>query len=92
MSNCEQHIQTVHDMLPYLPHLDPRHATSAYGYVQMILRLPETHPDANYNFMEICHVLRCTDTFLAGLSAHLIMEQGPMRNINTYGGLTREQG
>ena len=21
MGNCEQHIQTVHDMLPYLPHL-----------------------------------------------------------------------
>ena len=28
--------------------------------------------------------LRCTETFWAGLSAHLFVEQGPMRNINTY--------
>ena len=56
--------------------------STPYGYVQMILRFPETQPDVHHNFMEIYHVLICTDTFWAGLSAHLIMEQWPIKNTS----------
>ena len=58
----------------------------------MILGLPETHPDAHQTFVERYHVVRCTDMFWAGLSTHVIIDQGPMGNINTHGDLTRERG
>ena len=54
MANWKLHIQTVQDMLPYFAASGHSlYAKSAYVYLQMMLRLPETHPDAHRKFMEV---------------------------------------
>ena len=53
MSNWKLHLQTVHYMLPYFAASGhSRYAKSANVYLQIRLRLPETHPDAHQKFME----------------------------------------
>ena len=65
MSNWKLHLQTVHYMLPYFAASGhSRYAKSAYVYLQSMLRLPETHPDAHRKFMEGYHVVRGSDRFL----------------------------
>ena len=93
MSNWKLHLQTVQDMLPYFAASGHSlYTKSAYVYLQIMLRLPETHPDAHRKFMEGYHVVRRSDRFWAGLSTDLIIEQVLMRSINTHGGLTRGKG
>ena len=90
MANWKLHLQTVQDMLPYFAasgHL--LYAKPVYVYLQIMLRLPETHPDAHRKFMEGYHVARRSDRFWAGLSPDLIIEQVLMRSITTHGGLAR---
>ena len=81
-------------MLPYFAASGhSRYAKSAYVYLQIVLRLPETHPDAHRKFMEGYHdVVRRSDRFWAGLSTFLIIEQVLMRSIKTHVGLTRGKG
>ena len=58
MSNWKLQLQTVHYMLPYFAASGhSRYAESAYVYLQIMLRLPETHPDAHRKFMEGYHVV-----------------------------------
>ena len=58
MSNWKLHLQTVHYMLPYFAASShSRYAKSAYVYMQSMQRLPEPHPDAHREFMEIYHVV-----------------------------------
>ena len=58
MSNWKLHLQTVHYMLTYFAaYGHSRYANSAYIYLQIMLRLPETHPDAHRKFMEAYHVV-----------------------------------
>ena len=93
MANWKLHLQTVQDMLPYFAASGHSlYATSAYVYLQIMLILPETHPDAHRKFMEGYHVVRRSDMFWAGLSTDLIIEQVLMRSIKTHGGLTRGKG
>ena len=66
--------------------------TSAYVYLQIVLRLPETHPDAHRKFMEGHHVVRGSGRFWAGLSTDIIIVQVLMRSIKTHVGLTRGKG
>ena len=49
MANWKLHLQTVQGMLPESGH--SLYAKSAYVYLQIMLRLPETHPDAHRKFM-----------------------------------------
>ena len=93
MANWKRHLQTVQDMLPYfVASGHSLYAKSAYVYLQIMLRLPETHPDAHRKFMEGYHVVRRSDRIWAGLSTDLIIEQVLMRSIKTHGGLTRGNG
>ena len=90
MANWKLHLQTVQGMLPESG--QSLYAKSAYVYLQIMLHLPETHPDAHRKFMEGYHVVRRSDRFWAGLSTYLIIEQVLMRCIKTHGGLTRGKG
>ena len=93
MANWKLHLQTVQDMLPYFAASGHSlYAKSAYVYLQIMLRLPETHLDAHRKFMEGYHVVRRSDRFWAGLSSDLIIEDVLMRSIKTHGGLTRGKG
>ena len=93
MANWKLHLQTLQDMLPYFAASDHSlYAKSAYVYLEIMLRLPETHPDAHRKFMEGYHVVRRSDRFWAGLSPDLIIEQVLMRSIKTHDGLTRGKG
>ena len=88
MANWKLHLQTVQGMLPESGH--SLYAKYAYVYLRIMLRLPETHPDAHRKFMDGYHdVVRRSDRFWAGLSTYLIVEQVLMRCIKTHGGLTR---
>ena len=90
MANWKLHLQTVQDMLPdFAASGHSLYAKSAYVYMQTMLRLPETHPDAHRKLMEGYHVVRRSDMFWAGLSTDVIIEQVLMRSIKTHGGLTR---
>ncbi len=81
MANRKLHLQTVQDMLPYFAASGHSlYAKSAYVYLQIMLRLPQTHPDAHLKFMEGYHVVRRSDRFWAGLSTDLIIEQVLMRD------------
>ena len=81
-------------MLPYFAASGhPRYAKSAYVYLQIMLRLTETRPDAHRKFMEGYHVVRRSDRFWAGLSPDIIIEQVLMRSRRqTHGRLTRGKG
>ena len=93
MANWKLHLQTVHDMFPYFAASGHSlYVKSAYVYLQIMLLLPETHPDAHRRFMEGYHVVRRSDMFWAGLSTKLIIKQVLMRCIKTHGGLTRGNG
>ena len=86
-------LQTVQYMLSYFAASGySLYSKSAYVYLQIMLRLPETHPDAHRKFMEGYHVVRRNDRFWAGLSIDLIIEQVLMRSIKTHGGLARGMG
>ena len=59
MANWKLHIQTVQGMLPYFAASGHSlYEKSAYVYLQIMLRLPETHPDAHRKFKEGYHVVR----------------------------------
>ena len=93
MANWKLHLQTVQDILPYFAASGHSlYAKSAYVYLQIMLRLPETHSDAHRKLMEGYHVVRRSDRFWAGLSTDLIIEQVLMISIKTHGGLTRGKG
>ena len=93
MSNWQLHLQTVHYMLRYFTASGHScYAKSAYVYLQIMLRLPETLPDAHRKFMEGYHVVRRSGRFWAGLSPELIVEQVLMISIKTHVGLTRGRG
>ena len=56
MSNWKLYLQTVHYMLRYFAASGHSlYAKSAYVYLQIMLRPPETHPDAHRKFMEGYH-------------------------------------
>ena len=57
MTNWKLHLQTAQDMLPYFASSGHSlYSKSAYVYLQIMLRLPETHPDAHRIFMEGYHL------------------------------------
>ena len=91
MTNWKLHFQTVQDMLPYFAASGHSLcAKSAYVYLQIMLRLPETHPGAYRKFMEGYHVVRLNDRFWAGLSPDIIIEL--MRSIKTHEEITIGKG
>ncbi len=91
--NWQLHLKSVREMLPYFAASGPTlYAKSAYIYLQMMLRLPETHPDVYKKFEEGFHVVRCSDRYWAGLSTDLIIEQVLMRSVKTHDSLTRGKG
>lgn len=91
--NWELHLQSVREMLPFWAASGHNlYTKSAYVYLQMMLDLPESHPDVYKMFMQGYHVVRRSDRYWAGLSTDLIIEQVLMRSVKTHGGLTRGKG
>ena len=87
------HLQAVQEMLPYFAAAGHNlYAKSVYMYLQMMLELPETHPDIHKCFLEGLHVVRRSNRYWAGLSTDLVIEQVLMRSLKTSGGLTRGRG
>ena len=81
-------------VLDGVEHLLQGHTGHLCMYVctcKIMLRLPETHPDAHRKFLEGYHVRR-SNRFWAGLSTDLIIEQVLMRSTKTGGkGMTENQ-
>ena len=82
--NWSLHLQSIREMLSFF-------ASSAYMYLQTMLKLPETNPDI-LKFEEGFHIVRRSDRFWAGISTDLLIEQVLMRSVKTQGGLTRGKG
>jgi len=91
--NLTLHLQSIREMLPYLAASGHTfYAKSAYIYLQMMLNLPNSHPEIHTKFEEGYHVVRRSDRYWAGMSSDLIIEQVQMRSIKTHGGMTRGKG
>jgi hypothetical protein len=69
------------------------YAKCARLYLQMMQRLPESHPWLYEKFMKGGnHALRRSDRYWAGLSTDLVIEQVMMRSLKSRGGLTHGRG
>ena len=68
------------------------YAKSAYVYLQMMLNLPESHPDVHQQFEKGYHVVRRSDRYWAGLSTDLTIEQVLRRSVQPHGCLTKGKG
>ena len=85
------HIQTMYEMIPYLPASGHKLYTKCiHVYLQQMDKLHETHPERPSD--QGLHVVRRSDRFWAGLSPDLVIEQVLMRSMKTSGGLTRRRG
>ena len=85
----KRHLQTVHTLPYFAASGHSLYVKSAYVCRQIMLRQPETHPDAHRKFMEGYSVVRRSDMFCARLPTDLIIKQVLMSSITTHGGLTR---
>ena len=87
------HLSVVRSMLPFLAssghHL---YIKSAYLYLQIMSKLPETNSRVHQYFLNGYHVAQRSDRFWGGLSTDLVIEQVLMRSLKTSGGLTRGRG
>ena len=87
------HVQTLHDMLPYLAAAGHNlYTKSMHIYLQQLTHLPVKHPEVQQHFENGFHVVRRSDQYWAGLSTDLVIEQVLMRSLKTTGGLTRGRG
>ena len=91
--NWELHLQAVYDMLPFLTASGHNlYAKSAYLYLQLILDLPNNHPELYDMFMNGFHVILRSDRYRAGISSDMLTEQTLMRSLKTSDGLTQGRG
>ena len=67
-------------------------AAKPYYYLQEMSELKKRHPDVYLKFVNGRHVVRRSNTFWAGLSSDLVIEQTLMRSLKTSGGLTNGSG
>ena len=67
-------------------------AAKPYYYLQEMSELKNGHPDLYLKFVNGRHVVRRSNTFWAGLSSDLVIEQTLMRSFKTSGGLTNGSG
>ncbi|CAG2238772.1 unnamed protein product [Mytilus edulis] len=65
---------------------------SSRVYLQQMENLKTTHPEVLAFLQSGHHVIRRSDTFWAGLSSDLVIEQVLMRSLKTTGGMTRGRG
>ena len=91
--NWELHLQAVYDMLPFFTASGHNlYAKSAYLYLQLMLDLPNNHPELYDMFMNGFHVIQRSDRYWAGVSSDMLIEQTLMRSLKTSGGLTQGRG
>ena len=91
--NWELHLQAVYDMLPFFTASGHNlYAKSAYLYLQLMLDLPNNHPELYDMFMNGFHVIRRSDRYWAGVSSDMLIEHTLMRSLKTLGGLPRGRG
>ena len=91
--NWQLHLSTMREILPFMAASGQYlYTKSLYIYLQKMTKLPETHPQVHGLFLKGFHVIRQSERFWAGLSQDLVIEQVPMRNLKTSGGLTHGRG
>ncbi len=76
----------MYEILPYLA------ASGHYLYTKSVHMVQETSPEFYRHFCQGLHVVCRSNSFWAGLSPDLVIEQVFMRSIKTSGGLTRGCG
>lgn len=91
--NWKLHLITLKKMLPYFAAAGHNHyAKCVYLYLQQMLRLYDTHPEAYEIFMNGDYIIRRSDRYWGGIACDLTIEQTLMRSIKSRGGLTRGSG
>jgi hypothetical protein len=68
------------------------YAKCARLYIEMMMKLPDTHPYLYRQFMSDNHIARRSSRIWAGLSTDLSIEQAMMRALKGHGGLTHGRG
>ena len=92
-SDWELHLLTVTKMLNLFAATGHIHfAKSARLYVQMMRKLPQTHPSLYQQFMEKQHTVKRTEKNFNGLWTDLAIEQTLIHSIKSRGGLTEGRG
>jgi len=85
------HLQAVSDCLPVFAaagHFN--YLRFAHYYLQEMSNLEDKHPDVYNKFLDV--VRRSNQSWAAGLSSDLVIEQTLMRSLKSTGGLTRGSG
>jgi hypothetical protein len=91
--NWNMHLESLKSMLSYFAASGHNlYVKSAWKYINQMEHLKEQKTEAAAFFETGYHVIRRTDTFWAGISSDLAIEQALMRSIKTTGGLTRGRG
>ena len=80
--NWKLNLKTVVQMLPYFASAGHNnYLKSAYLYTQKMYTLEQDNPGVYQKFMSGNHVVRRKNTFWAGLSTDLVIEQELMRSM-----------
>jgi len=92
--NWHLHLDCTYEMLNLFAATGhSNYAKSARLYLQMMTKLPETHPWLYEMFLQHgFHSVRRSGRYWAGLSTDLLIEQTMMRSLKSRGGLTRGSG
>lgn len=91
--NWKLHLSTLRKMLPYFAAAGHNHyAKCGYIYLQQMLQLSVTYPEAHNIFSNGDFIVRRSDRYWGGIACDLTIEQTLMRSIKSQGGMTRGRG
>ena len=87
------YLVAVSEMLPFFASSGYYlYAKSSYFYLQSMSKLKDTNPKVHEMFLNGHHVARRNDSYWAGLSTDLVIEQELMITLKATGGMTRGRG
>ena len=87
------HLEAVSEMLPFFASSGHYlYAKSSYFYLQSMRKLKDTNPKVHEMFLNGHHVVRRSDSYWAGLSTDLVIEQELMRTLKATSGMTCGRG
>ena len=87
------HLEEISQCLPYFASTGHYlYAKLAYLYLQSMSELSSTNPDVYQMFTNGHLVVRRSDSFWAGVSTDLALEQELMSSVKKTGGLTHGRG
>ena len=86
MGNWLCHLSSSYEMLDHLAAAGHNNYTkSLHLYLQLMDKLPQSHPEVYQSFLEGFHVVRRSNRYWAGLSTDLVIEQMLMRTMKSTG-------